>query len=241
MLKLLAYKLQRFKDKRYFKKKVSFYNHFISRNDIVFDVGANNGKLIDVFLACNAKVIAVEPQPECIEILEKKYNGKIHIIKEGLGSKKESRIMYLSNASTISTFSSEWVEKCKKDRFKEYNWDKEIFVEMTTLDELIKSYSLPKFCKIDVEGFELEVLSGLSFSIPLISFEYAIPETFERTINCIEKLISINNLYKFNFSINENIGFTLPKFVTKTEFIQIMDKSDFSNSSWGDVFASLIH
>jgi len=241
MIKFIKYRLANLRDKRIFNQKVNFYSKLFSKNELVFDIGANTGKLIDVFLACKAKVIAVEPQPECIEILERKYNSKIHIIKEGLGSKKESRIMYLSNANTISTFSNEWVENCKKDRFKDYEWNKEIVVEMTTLDELIHIYGIPKYCKIDVEGYEYEVLSGLSNTIPTVSFEYAIPETLERTYHCIEKLVSINGSYKFNYSINEFNRFSHPEFVSYSEFIQIMDSANFNNSSWGDIFASVIH
>ena len=55
-----------------------------------------------------------------------------------------------------------------------------ISVAMTTLDELIGEFGCPRFCKVDVEGFETEVFKGLSRPIPIISFE-AIRAEIDRT------------------------------------------------------------
>ena len=44
---------------------------------------------------------------------------------------------------------------------------------MTTLDAVIAEYGTPRFCKIDVEGFEREVIGGLSQPLPLLSFEFS--------------------------------------------------------------------
>jgi len=44
---------------------------------------------------------------------------------------------------------------------------------MVTLDAAtIETFGKPFYCKIDVEGWELDVLKGLSQPIPLISFEF---------------------------------------------------------------------
>ena len=54
----------------------------------------------------------------------------------------------------VSTFSDHW----DKGRFSNKYWDKSIKIQTTTIDQLIKDYGKPKFIKIDVEGFELNVL-----------------------------------------------------------------------------------
>jgi Methyltransferase FkbM domain len=47
-----------------------------------------------------------------------------------------------------------------------------ITVPVTTLDKAIEQYGVPAFCKIDVEGFEAEVLKGLSHPISTLILEY---------------------------------------------------------------------
>ena len=37
---------------------------------------------------------------------------------------------------------------------------------------MISRFGAPDFCKINVEGLELEVLRGLSRPVPALSFEY---------------------------------------------------------------------
>ena len=62
-----------------------------------------------------------------------------------------------------------------------------IDVEVTTLDRLIEEFGVPRFRKIDVEGFELDVLRGLSRPIPFVSFEYNI-QFPDRVFACLDEL-----------------------------------------------------
>ena len=45
-------------------------------------------------------------------------------------------------------------------------------VPVVTLDAAIEHYGVPAYCKIDVEGWEFEVLRGLSQAVDLISLEF---------------------------------------------------------------------
>ena len=110
---------------------------------------------------------------------------------KGLCEKECIRTFHLSNASTISSFSDEWISSVKNTRFKGFNRDRTMEVEMTTLDKLIETYGIPVFIKIDVEGYELEVLKGLSKPVRLISFEYTVPERPDRVIDCIRTVSKI--------------------------------------------------
>ena len=47
-----------------------FYGQFITKGDLCFDVGAHLGNRSNAWLKLGAKVVAVEPQPQCIRYLE---------------------------------------------------------------------------------------------------------------------------------------------------------------------------
>jgi len=72
-----------------------------------------------------------------------------------------------------------------------------------TLNQLIEQYGLPHFCKIDVEGFEDQVLAGLSYPLPALSFEFISFEK-KRARACIRRLQSLG-AYRFNWSTGERL------------------------------------
>jgi hypothetical protein len=67
-------KEQELNEKLLIPERKKFYQQFINAGDLVFDVGANEGNRVQVFLDLNANVVAVEPQPNCIEILKQNEN-----------------------------------------------------------------------------------------------------------------------------------------------------------------------
>src|SRR5690349_4435429 len=157
-------------------RRLAFYSTFITKGQLVFDVGANVGNRTENFLEIGARVIAVEPQPDCIRTLQQKFGDKITIEPIGLGSHPGEMEMFIADESTISTFSRDFIDKTKDNKFRRNNWEKKLTVKIITLESLIQKHGLPDFCKMDVEGFETEVLKGLSSPIPKLSFEYNVPE-----------------------------------------------------------------
>ena len=101
----------------------------------------------------------------------------------------------------ISTFAEHW----KTGRFSNSNWDKKIMVDVTTLDDLIKKFGEPNYIKIDVEGFEHEVILGLTKKSGIISFEFT-SEFIDDAFKSINYLISLG-YSDFNFSIGERRKF----------------------------------
>jgi FkbM family methyltransferase len=172
-------------ERKLLRKRKIFYASFVKKGDFCFDVGANLGNRIEPLLQIGAKVLAIEPQKTCIEYLQHKFGNKITLITKGVSDSEGVKSFYISDSSTISSFSREWINAVKEERFKEYNWDKVVETEMTTLDKLIQEYGVPVFIKIDVEGYELEVLKGLNSPVDVISFEYTTPEQTMKAIDCI--------------------------------------------------------
>jgi FkbM family methyltransferase len=214
----------------------SFYVQFIKQGDLCFDVGANMGKKVQPLLEINARVVAIEPQEACQKYLRKKFNNRIILVSKGLGSKEETRDFYISDSNTISSFSKDWIDEVSKRRFKDSHWDIVKKVEITTLDRLIEQYGTPGFIKIDVEGFELEVLKGLSKPVAMICFEYTVPEQTQKAVECINTLESINPGIECNYATHDRMEFVLEHWESPTKFAERITGKEFYNSGFGDIY-----
>lgn len=230
-----AFQLQKKLDEeKLFPKAVAFYKQFIQENELVFDIGANVGNRVKAFLALKANVVAVEPQPQCYTVLENQFPN-ITIEKIALASAVGTMKMHIASDSTISTLSSDFIEATSKERFKSYSWNETIDVQVSTLNHLIELHGKPSFCKIDVEGFELEVLKGLTQPIPCLSIEYCVPEMQQALVDCVDYLHQLQENGLFNYSIEETMEFHT-SWMTYTEFKQHISSQEFQNTLFGDVY-----
>tara|TARA_B100000989_G_scaffold37710_1_gene23915 strand:- start:365 stop:1048 length:684 start_codon:yes stop_codon:yes gene_type:complete len=215
------------------KKKSHDVVKLLKTGDLFFDVGAHIGDKSHQFLNKKLEVIMIEPLPKCVEELKLKFknNKNIRIIQKALGKKKGSKtLMINTKVPTISTMSDHW----RKGRFSNQVWDNKILVEVTTLDELIKTYGLPSYIKIDVEGFELDVLLGLTKKAGIISFEFT-SEFFDHSINCLNYLQKIG-YEKFNFCIGERRKF-FSNWQNQNSLVKILrNEINKDELLWGDIY-----
>lgn len=126
----------------------------------LFDVGANVGEYAK--LLCQyfpqSRVFGFEALPATYEILLQniKRDDQIFPVNKALGSTKEKRSFYTDGAgSGLSTFFP--MESITSQHIMQ-----EITIEIETIDSFCLDNQIEKidFLKIDVEGFELEVLKG---------------------------------------------------------------------------------
>ena len=219
--------------------QLAFYSQFIKKGDLVFDVGANVGSRSKLFLNLGAKVVAFEPQPELSEhlIQHLRHHKDFSLMPIGLGANPSIVELNISDAHVLSSMSNRWIESTTQSgRFSSYNWDKSIDVKVDTLDNMFTKFGVPKFVKIDVEGYEFEVLQGLTQPIKYLSFEFT-AEDFNATLNCTHHLDKLGS-YFFKFSKGESLTFEMNEWKS----IECFNKSllklvNNDNRAWGDIYA----
>ena len=99
---------------------------------------------------------------------------------------------------------------------------------------MIKIYGLPKYIKIDVEGFELDVLLGLSQKAGIISFEFT-SEFLDQTIKCLDHLKKIG-YHEYNFSIGERRKFYSHWSNTEDLIQKLRNEIKNDKLLWGDIY-----
>jgi len=177
---------------------------FIQPGALVFDIGANIGKMTWAYRCLNARVIAVEPQAACAAQLRATFidDDQVEVIEVACGSEAGTAEMACYGGTTISTLVPDhywqqggpWANTPK-------DWTET--VKIVTLDSLIARYGVPSFIKIDVEGYEHQVLCGLSQLVPL-SFEFH-PYFWKQACACMARILEIEPQAEFCNVLGESL------------------------------------
>lgn len=216
------------------------YAPFIRPGDLCFDVGAHLGDRIRAWSKLGARIIALEPHPRMMSWLHRWYGHQpnVVLIEQAVGAQPGMATLWVSRLTpSVSTVSQEWLDTVQDNRrFAGVRWDEQVPVTLTTLDNLIAQYGRPAFCKIDVEGAELEVLQGLSQALAALSFEY-IPAMIETALGCIKRLGRLGN-YEYNWSVSEWSWLRSPAWLSPEEMASNLGRIARDSNS-GDVYARL--
>jgi FkbM family methyltransferase len=212
-----------------------FYRQFVPRRGLCFDIGANVGQRTALFLELGAKVVAVEPQPDCAEILRRKH-PRASTVEAAIGPNAGTATLLVANYPTLATLSPDWIGAVKASgRFAEFEWNRELQVPLLTLDDLIRDYGIPDFCKIDVEGYEYGVLQGLSTPVPALALEFEKECAAERLL-AVDHVASLG-MREFNFSFGESLRFVFSAWVDRDTICGFLQEPVHTNVSFGDIYA----
>jgi len=215
------------------------YARFVGESDLVFDIGAHLGDRTAAFAALGARVVALEPQPLMARWLRRLVGrrARVTVRTEAVGSRPGvARLAISRRTPTVSTMSEEWRKGVVEAHpgFAAVRWEDSVEVTVVTLDDLVQEYGAPDFCKIDVEGYEAEVLAGLSHSLPALSVEFVAGQ-LDVAIACVARLDELG-CYRFNVVLGEGRDFVFEPWLDAAEMRSWLDEGA-SGASSGDIYA----
>lgn len=181
-------------------KRLTNFLKNLSKHKIIFDVGAYKGHFGNSFN--RSKVFFFEPNKIYYKNL--KRNRKDKYFNFGIGKKESTKNFYITPNASSSSFNKPTLNKTLKviffyDILKE-NY-KKVKIKIYPINFFFKKYNLKKIdiLKIDTEGFEKDVLGGISKKnfkkIKLIVIEKQLDKNLYKNYSFapIEKILLRNN------------------------------------------------
>ena len=216
----------------------ALYRRFVRPGDLVLDIGAHVGDRVASFRRLGARVVAVEPQPLCVRALEALYgdDDQVTVVPAACGAQDGILPLHVNTANpTVSSLSSDFLSAADGAQgWAQEVWDSEITVRVVTADGLIRRYGTPAFVKIDVEGYEDQVLAGLSTSPPALSFEFTIiaREVADRCLDRLEQL----GVDGYDVSLGDSMDLTFGRWLSRREIADHLAALP-AEANAGDVYA----
>lgn len=212
----------------------TFFRQFVAPGDLVFDVGANEGRMTQTFTELGASVVAIEANPLLANKVSTRYgSGSVTVESIAVGREHGLAELRLGAYNGHSTLSADW-----QDRVDNGRWAGSLQVRVTTLDALIDRHGTPDFLKIDVEGFEAEVIAGLSRPVAALAFEF-LSGALDVSRACVTGVNALAS-YEFNLSAGEGHRLALSQWTNAAGIIDELEAlARTDRGGYGDVFARL--
>jgi FkbM family methyltransferase len=191
------------------KRRLNHDLMLLDQNSLIFDIGANVGEVTRIFSKTNARVIAFEPHPNAFIKLQKKFKKVENVVVLNLAAGKVDRFVKLylhedtdKSKDDLSQASSLLLDKPNVSRQCYIN------VKEIDLSQYINSLGLEiDLMKIDIEGYEIELINHLIDSGCINKIKKIIVETHEKkfpdlkgpTDKLRERVVQLGLQRKFDF------------------------------------------
>jgi FkbM family methyltransferase len=136
----------------------------VGSGDVVYDVGGHIGYTALLFAALARQVHVFEPGPNNLPYLYSNVasKGNILVVESAAGAQAGNSPMLVEDLTGQNNTLLPTADTFKSTRSNAFiraksHWEE---VRVTTLDEYARQVTSPDVIKIDVEGFEFEVLRG---------------------------------------------------------------------------------
>jgi FkbM family methyltransferase len=149
----------------------------MANNKLIYDIGAHTGEDTEFYLKKGFEVVAVEAVPELCVSMQQKFrkflqDGQLKILNVAVSRAPGQVNFYIDEKVSVwGTANQEWVAR---NKYLGGGKTRKTSVEARPLGDIIQEHGVPRYCKIDVEGNDLDALKslvGLSEVPPFISIE----------------------------------------------------------------------
>jgi FkbM family methyltransferase len=222
------------------EKQLDFYRRLLTElrpGDLVLDIGANEGFKTDLFLRLGARVVAVDPDETNQSILRERFarlrfvRRPVVIVGKAVSDSSSLETMWIDGpGSAVNTLSQKWAIALNANKARHSHghsgleFTRQKTVETTTVEQLMSAYGVPIFIKIDVEGYELNVIRGLQRPVPYLSFEVNLPEFRSEGLQCVEILGRLAVAGKFNYAVECEQGLAQERWLSADEFLPVLGR-----------------
>jgi FkbM family methyltransferase len=172
----------------------------LKKGDVVLDIGANIGyyALMEAHIVGeNGKVYACEPVPDTFKILKKntRLNGfrNIALFKQAFADENKEVDMYVSSKSNIAAM----IKRVAHDKGR-------IKVSTITVDDFLKDKETPSFLRMDVEGYETEIIKGMSEVLKNNALKNIFIEIHFMSLPVTKSVELLSTLKKNGFEVNSS-------------------------------------
>src|SRR5262252_3435939 len=129
-------------------------------NDLIFDVGMNNGDDTAYYLFKGFRVVAIEADPTLIDCARERFaepirQGRLELANVAIGPREETAPFWICEGK------SEWNSFDRRISSRDGHTCHAIDVHCRPFRDLLKQFGVPYYLKIDIEGHDIFCVADL--------------------------------------------------------------------------------